>query len=101
MGAQGGGPSDTIGFMLKLLVIIFHGRDRVRPVLFLDESFSHLSEEYLPAMSQVIRKFVDELGNDLQIVLVTHQPQFVEVADVAYRFSLDEKTKHTQVERIV
>lgn len=86
MGAHGGGPADVIGFMLKLLVIIFHGRDRVRPVLFLDESFSHLSEEYLPAMSQVIRKFVDELGTDLQIVLVTHQPQFTEVADVAYRF---------------
>lgn len=101
MGAHGGGPADVIGFMLKLLVIIFNGKDRVRPILFLDESFSHLSEEYLPAMSQVIRKFVDELGNDLQIVLVTHQPQFTEVADVAYRFSLNEDTKHTIVERIV
>jgi len=100
MGAQGGGPADCVGFMLKLLVLIFNGRDKVRPVLFMDETFSHLSEEYLPAMAAVIRKFVDEMGNDLQIVLVTHQPTFADVADVVYRFSLDEKTKHTQVERL-
>ena len=100
MGAQGGGPADCVGCMLKLLVLIFNGRDKVRPVLFMDETFSHLSEEYLPAMAAVIRKFVDEMGNDLQIVLVTHQPTFADVADVVYRFSLDEKTKHTQVERL-
>jgi hypothetical protein len=101
MGAHGGGPADVIGFMLKLLVIIFNGKDKVRPVLFLDETFSHLSDEYLPAMAQVIRKFVDELGTDLQIVLVTHQKEFSEVADVAYKFSLNEATQHTVVERIV
>jgi len=101
MGAHGGGPADVIGFMLKLLVIIFNGKDKVRPILFLDETFSHLSDEYLPAMAQVIRKFVDELGTDLQIVLVTHQKEFAEVADVAYKFSLNEDTQHTAVERIV
>ena len=101
MGAHGGGPSDVIGFMLKLLVIIFNGKDRVRPILFLDETFSHLSDEYLPAMATVIRKFVDELGSDLQIVLVTHQKEFGEVADAAYKFSLNEDTKHTIVERLI
>jgi DNA repair exonuclease SbcCD ATPase subunit len=100
MGAQGGGPSDLIGFLLKLLTVVFHGRDKVRPVLFLDETFSHLSAEYLPAMAEVIRKLVDELGNDLQIILVTHQTAFAEVADKAYRFSLNETTKHTKVERL-
>lgn len=101
IGAHGGGPADVIGFMLKLLVVIFHGKTKVRPIIFLDETFSHLSDEYLPAMAAVIRKFVDELGSDLQIVLVTHQKEFADVADVAYRFSLNEKTKHTAVERLL
>jgi hypothetical protein len=101
IGAHGGGPADVIGFMLKLLVVIFHGKDKVRPVIFLDETFSHLSDEYLPAMAQVIRKFVDELGADLQLVLVTHQKDFADVADVAYKFSLNEETKHTAVERLI
>jgi DNA repair exonuclease SbcCD ATPase subunit len=100
MGAHGGGPSDAIGFMLKLLVIIFNGKDKVRPILFLDETFSHLSSEYLPAMASVVKKFVDELGSDLQIVLVTHSPQFADYADVVYRFSLDENTQHTKVDRV-
>lgn len=100
MGAHGGGPSDVIGFMLKLLTVIFNGRDKVRPILLLDETFSHLSAEYLPAMAAVIRRMVDELGSDLQIVLVTHQKEFAEVADVAYRFSLNEDTKHTAVEKL-
>jgi hypothetical protein len=100
MGAQGGGPSDVVGFVLKLLTLIFNGRDKVRPILFLDETFSHLSSEYLPAMAQVIRKFVDELGSDLQIVLVTHQKIFADVADVAYKFSVDNEG-HTGTERIV
>jgi hypothetical protein len=100
IGAHGGGPADVIGFMLKLLVVIFHGKDKVRPVIFLDETFSHLSDEYLPAMATVIRKFVDELGSDLQLVLVTHQREFADVADVAYKFSLNGETKHTAVERL-
>jgi DNA repair exonuclease SbcCD ATPase subunit len=100
MGAHGGGPSDVIGFMLKLLVVIFNGKSKVRPILFLDETFSHLSDEYLPAMGEVIRKFVDELDSDLQVVLVTHQKEFVDVADVAYKFSLNEDTKHTVVEKL-
>jgi len=101
IGSHGGGPSDVIGFMLKLLVLIFSGKDKVRPIIFLDETFSHLSNEYLPAMANVIRKFVDELGSDLQIVLVTHQREFAEVADVVYQFSLDEKVGYTVVERVV
>lgn len=101
MGAHGGGPSDVIGFLLKLLVLIFMGSSKTRPIIFADETFSHLSEEYLPAMSKVIRKFVDELNPELQIVLVTHQQAFAEVADVVYKFSLDEATQHTIVERII
>ena len=99
MGAHGGGPADCVGFLLKLLTVIFNGDSKVRPIIFADESFAHLSEEYLPAMANVIRKFVDELGSDLQIVLVTHQKIFVEKADFAYQFSQNTGGS-TVVERI-
>jgi DNA repair exonuclease SbcCD ATPase subunit len=101
IGSHGGGPSEVVSFVLKLLVLIFSGKDKVRPVLFLDETFSRLSEEYLPAMVNVIRKLVDELGADLQIVLVSHQREvFSQVADVVYKFDLN-KAGYTVAERVV
>lgn len=85
MSSHGGGPSDVIGFILKLLIILFKSKAKVRPVLFLDESFAHLSEEYLPLMGQLIRKFCDVEG--VQVCLVTHQSEFLDHADMAYRFT--------------
>lgn len=85
MSAHGGGPADVIGFLLKLLVLVF--QPSIRPVLFLDEAFSHLSAEYVPVMGEVIKKLVEELGKDLQIILITHQKEFREYGDIVYEFS--------------
>jgi DNA repair exonuclease SbcCD ATPase subunit len=54
-------------------------------ILILDETFAHVSDEYLPALGEFLREIVDKTG--VQIIMVTHQSQFEEWADLVYRFS--------------
>jgi DNA repair ATPase RecN len=84
MDARGGGLAATVGFLLRLVVMLLKNRTGEQ-LLVLDETFAHVSEEYLPRLSEFLR--VDKTG--VQIILVTHQPLFTENADKVYRFSLD------------
>lgn len=86
MDARGGGLAATIGFMLRIVVMLLRSRDtREENVLVLDETFAHVSDEYLPALGEFLRQIVDKTG--IQIVMVTHQPVFEDFADKVYRFS--------------
>ena len=80
-----------VGFILRVVVMLL--RKDVARILFLDETFAHVSAEYLPALGEFLREVVDKSG--IQIVMVTHQDEFVEYADKVIRFELDknEKTK--------
>lgn len=82
MDARGGGVAVVVGFLLRLLLVLL--RRDTRPLLVLDESFSHVSEEYVPRLGAFIRELVD--STDVQIIMVTHDPAFVEFTDTAYRF---------------
>jgi DNA repair exonuclease SbcCD ATPase subunit len=86
MDARGGGLAATVGFLLRLTVMLLRTDTKADNVLVLDETFAHVSEEYLPALKEFIRKIVDRTG--VQIIMVTHQPAFEEVADKVYRLSL-------------
>lgn len=92
MDARGGGLAATVGFLLRLVVMLLRsGNTKDDNVLILDETFAHVSEEYLPALNEFLRKIVDKTG--VQIIMVTHQPEFTELADKVYRFSsVDGKT---------
>jgi DNA repair exonuclease SbcCD ATPase subunit len=59
-----------------------------RRVLFLDESFAQLSEEYEPRLAEFLRELVDK--TDLQIIMVTHSHAFSDIADQVYRFDLND-----------
>jgi DNA repair exonuclease SbcCD ATPase subunit len=81
--ARGGGVAAVAGFLIQaVLVLLTPG---LRPVLFLDEVFAQVSQEYLPALSEFIKELVDK--SPLQVVLVTHSQEFSEAADRVYRFS--------------
>lgn len=91
MDARGGGLAATIGFLLRVVVMLLRGTAKGENILVLDESFSHVSDDYLPALGEFLRELVDKTG--IQIILVTHQPLFADYADKVYRFSqLDGKT---------
>lgn len=96
MDARGGGLAAVIGAMLRLVILLL-SRDRQAPVLFLDETFAHLSADYEPRMAEFLRNLVDQTP-DVQIVLVTHSDAFTDLADTVYRFTLANGV--TQVQKI-
>lgn len=85
MSARGGGLAATVGFLLRLVVLLLSrkGKDSV---LFLDESFAHVSAEYEPRLAEFLRELVDKTG--VQVLVVTHSEAFNDVADRRYRFDL-------------
>lgn len=85
MDARGGGLAATVGFLLRLVVLLL-SRDRQDTVLFLDETFAHVSAEYEPRLAEFLRELVDKTG--VQIIIVTHSDAFSDLADVRYRFEL-------------
>lgn len=75
----GGGPAAVVSFLLRILVC---RRFQLAPVLILDESFSFVSSEYVPNVARLLCELADHLG--FTIILVTHQPIFLEYASKAY-----------------
>lgn len=86
--ARGGGVAATIGFLLRLVVLLLSKGTRTEHILVLDETFAHVSAEYLPTVNEFLREVVDKTG--VQIVMVTHQPELTELADKVYRFSVND-----------
>lgn len=93
MDARGGGLAATVGFLLRLVVLLL-SRKRQETVLFLDETFAHVSAEYEPRLAEFLRELVDKTG--VQIIMVTHSDAFSESADTRYRFTLHEGVTHVR-----
>ena len=85
MEARGGGLAATIGFLLRLVVMLLDKGTQHENIMLLDETFAHVSAEYLDPLRSFLRQVVDKTG--VQIVMVTHQPEFAEEADKVYRFT--------------
>jgi DNA repair exonuclease SbcCD ATPase subunit len=83
--SRGGGLAATVGFLLRLTVMLLRTDTKQDNVLVLDETFAHVSEEYLPALGEFLQKIVEKTG--VQIIMVTHQPEFMDYADKVYRLS--------------
>lgn len=90
--SRGGGLAATVGFLLRVVVLLLQSGTQKSNVLILDETFAHVSADRLDALGEFLRDLVDRTG--IQIIMVTHQTEFLEYADKVYRFSqVDGKTK--------
>ncbi len=78
----GGGPSTIASLVLRMLVLMKLKR---KTVLFLDETLSAISPEYIDQTGLFLRKLSASTGTP--ILLVTQQRDFVEKATVAYMAS--------------
>jgi ABC-type uncharacterized transport system YnjBCD ATPase subunit len=85
MTARGGGLAATVGFLLRLVILLL-SRQRQDTVLFLDETFAHVSADYVPNLIEFLKDLVAKTG--VQIVMVTHDDSFTDAADTVYRFTL-------------
>lgn len=82
MDSRGGGVAAIVGFLIQAVLVLL--TPQLRPVVFLDESFKNVSEEYQAPLGEFIKGLCERTG--LQVVLVTHQPTITEHADSWYEF---------------
>lgn len=97
MDARGGGLAATIGYLLRLVVLLLTRGQRQDTLMVLDETFAHVSAEYLPAVRDFVREVVDKTG--VQHIIVTHQEELVDGADRVYRFTMNDG--ETKAEAVV
>jgi ABC-type Fe3+/spermidine/putrescine transport system ATPase subunit len=71
--ATGGGVCDVAAFALRVACLMLSQPPK-RRLLVADEPFRFVSEEYRPAVRQMIETLADELG--IQFILVTHATEF-------------------------
>ncbi len=86
----GGGVVDVIAFALR---VVAWSLSRTSPVLILDEPFKYLSAGIRPVAGELLRGIADQLN--LQIILVTHDPEFAERADRI--FTVVQKRRRSEV----
>lgn len=77
MEASGGGVADVVAFALRIACYALEkGTDNV---IVLDEPMKFVSKDLLNNVCEIFRTLADKL--QLQIIMVTHIPELVEVAD--------------------
>jgi DNA repair ATPase RecN len=82
----GGGVSSVVSLLMRVLVLLKADKARY---LILDEALAALSTEYIESCGQFLRKLCEEL--DVNILLVTHNPDFLDQCDNAYMGSTNAK----------
>ncbi len=84
MASCGGGIVDVVSFVLKALMLASI-RPRREPLMFMDESFAHVSAEYVPKVASLLKSLSEQLN--MKFLLVTHQQTFLDVATHGYELS--------------
>ena len=83
---HGGGVADVASFLLRVVMLSIMA-DRSEFFIVLDESFKHVSVEYLRNVASLITELSKSLG--IQFVLITHKNELLDAADVIYRAKMD------------
>lgn len=80
LAAFGGGPSSIAALLLRIIVLL---RLKRHPVLFLDETLSAVSDEYIDQTGRFLSRLAESMG--IEVLLVTHKHGFLDHADGAYQ----------------
>lgn len=76
---NGFGIKTIVGFVLQIYFILYH---KLSPVLFIDEGFSALSDQYIPYLKNLLDSLTKEYG--FIFILIAHDIRFIEIADRTY-----------------
>lgn len=83
LAARGGGVAAVTGFLLRVVMVLLTDSQRV---LFLDETFSQVSNEYMESVSNLLDDLADEYG--FQFIIVAHRaPELENVSDTVLKAS--------------
>ena len=84
----GGGAAVIISLVLRLAVMARMGMGNI---LLLDESMVALANAYVPSCAEFMRQLAEQTG--INILMVTHNPEFIAHAHVAYEGHKDGSLK--------
>ena len=79
--AKGGSLVQVLSFLLRVLLVV-SVQPKLRHVLLLDEPFGMVSKEFRPAVAELLMELSNRL--DLQMVIITHEEDYLACADRAY-----------------
>jgi len=89
----GGGVVNIESFLLRIITLF---QTKLTPFLFLDETFSHVSGEYVENTSALLSNICEQLG--LTIALITHKEDMLNNADKIYKAtSVKNKLKLSEI----
>jgi hypothetical protein len=88
----GGGPAVVISYILRLAMMARLGMGNL---LLLDESMASLANHYIPSAASFMKKLSEETG--INILMVTHNNEFLQRAHVAYEGTKSESLKLRKV----
>ena len=83
--AKGGSLVQVVAFALRLVLVVTN--PSLRNFMALDEPFAMVSAEYRPRLAALLIELNRELG--VQFFIITHEPEMVDAADVAYEVVKD------------
>jgi len=93
-GFHGGGIVDIVAFALNAIVLTFV-RPQRRQTMWMDEPFSQVSKSYRPRIADMMRWLHEETG--LQFVIVTHEEEYLSVADTVTKITQNNGKTMVQV----
>ena len=96
LSASGGGVVDVVSFALRVAAYSLQ-RPKVRPVLLLDEPFTHLSAQLFPKACNLLKQISEELG--IQLIIITHEEALMDCADKVFQISLRKGVSRIKCEK--
>ena len=87
LSAKGGGVADVVAFLLQFLMV--HYLPNRRRIIIGDEPWKNLSSGYKTRFASFVKMICKKAG--VQVIIVTHDPEYSDVADKVYKFSIGDK----------
>lgn len=87
MSAVGGGLVDVISFALRVAFLSME-KDRVTPLLLLDEPFKHLSTDLQDQVGIMLKEISSKIG--IQTIYISHAEEAVEGADKVFHITYED-----------
>ncbi len=94
-GSHGGGLVALVGLLLRVVMVLFSHPTR-RRTIFLDETLAALDGDKRGPVAQLMQELGLQLN--MQFILITHSPEYLEDADIAYE--IRPNGEHATLERI-
>lgn len=91
--AAGGGAADLAAFALRIAAWTLGHSDNT---IILDEPFRFLSKDLQPKAGEIMKRLSEKLG--LQFIMVTHNPDIIEVSDRVFKVARNKRRSVVTVE---